>query len=422
MTANEHEPRELQPIAPLERARLVSQSLTDAARRARFSMRSRRRLQGGGFRARPGDELFEWARWITFWLMVTLPTATSALYFGFLASDQYVGEFKFTVAGAEPSPLDNLGIMTGIPDVSIIQNTQIVVNHLTSRAAIESLEQKIGIKAKYSAPSIDWWARFDATKPIEKLVRYWTSMTDASIKMPAGIVEIKIRAFTPEEALAISSAALSISEDLINELNERMNRDAIVTAESEVQRAKARLTKARIALETARNEEGLLDVQRAAEGVGQLLTETKSTLMQMQQEYNSQIKAVSEQAPQMKPLRTRINATKAQIAELEAKVTSSASAPLPEATLSKLMTRFSELDLEKQISERLYDSAITGLEAARLNAERKTMYLKPFVLPTLPEDATYPRRSLNVFLSLILCLAIWSSLLALTSVIRNNMA
>lgn len=423
MTLNDHDPETRTTATALERARLVSQALSDAARRARFSMRTRRRLFGGGVHIRRGDNLFRRAAWISFWLTVALPTTCATLYFGLIASDQYVAEFKFTVMGAEPAPMDTLSVMSGIPAISIIQDTQIVVNHLSSRAAIEALETRTGIRSRYADPSIDWYARFNPSKPVEKLVRYWTSMIDASIKLPAGIVEVKVRAFRPDDALMIARSTLSISEDLINDMNDRMNRDTIATAESELERAKARLTKARFQLEKARNEEGLLDVRRTAEGLGQLLTDSRRTLLNLQQEYNAQTKAVSEQAPQMRALRARINAATAQIADLEAKVTKGAGTdPLPEATLSRLMTRFSELDLEKQIAERLYDGAITALEVARISAERKIMYLRPFVLPTLPEEAAFPRRRLNVFLTFIGSLVAWGALLAGANLVRNHMA
>ena len=237
MSLNEHEPSELQALAPLDRARLVSQALSDAARRARFSMRSRRRLEGTGFQTSRGDTLLRHAVWLSFWLFVATPTIAASVYLGLFASDQYVAEFKFTVAGAEAPPIDAIGALTGIPDVSIIQDTQIVVNHLNSRAAVEALEQQTNLRAKYSDPSIDWLSRFNATKPIEKLVRYWSGMIDASIKMPAGIVEVKVRAFNPNDALAIAQGTLSIGENLINELNERMNKDTMSAAEAEVERA-----------------------------------------------------------------------------------------------------------------------------------------------------------------------------------------
>jgi len=409
-------------LTPLERAQRVSQALADAARRARFSTRGRERFNGGGFHARRGNYIFRLAAVIGFWLIVALPTAVSALYFGFIASDQYVSEFKFTVAGAEPAPLDSLGSLSGIPAIAIIQDTQIVVNHLSSRAAVEALENSIGIRAKFADPVIDWLARFDASEPIEQLVKYWSKMVDASIRMPAGIVEVKVRAFSPQDALAISRAALNLSETLINESNDRMNRDAIAAAEGEVDRAVRRLGRSRLVLEIARNDEGILDVQRTAEGFNSLLTESRSSLLKLQQEYNAQLKAVSERAPQMAALRSRIAATQAQITEIESKLTRGVGADLPEMALSRLMTRFSELDLEKQIAERFYAGAIASLETARIKAERKKMYLNAFMQPSLPEESTYPRRALYTFLTFLAGLALWGAMLGMGTLVRNNMA
>ena len=62
------------------------------------------------------------------------------------------------------------------------------------------------------------------------------------------------------------------------------------------------------------------------------------------------------------------------------------------------MTRFSELDLERQIAERLYAGAVASLELARASAERKEMYVNAFVKPVVPEQSEYPRRLLFSFL------------------------
>ena len=421
MSLDNQSPKGLTPLSPVERARFVSQALADAARRARFSTRSRRRLSGGGFQARGGQAVFRWAAIIGFWVLVALPTALASVYFGLVASDQYVTEFKFTVAGAEAPPIDGLAALTGLPAMSIVQDTQIVANHLGTRAAVEALEARTGLRARYAKTGIDSFARFDAAKPVEKLVRYWTSMLDVSIKMPAGIVDVQIRAFTPDDALAIGRAALEISETLINDLNDRMNRDALANAESEVERASARLAQSQLALETARNQEGLLDARKAAEGVDVLINESRSALLKLQQEYNTKLKMVSETAPQMQALKMKIAGVKEQIAQLESQITST-SANLNGPTLSRLMTRFSQLDLERQISERLYAGAISALEIARINAERKKMYLNAFVQPTLPEEPLYPRRGLSVFVVFLGGLAIFGALAGVGVLVRNNMA
>jgi len=411
-----------QSMTALERARYVSQALSDAARRARFSAKSRRHLSGGGFAARKGAVAFRWMTIITFWLMVCVPGAIVVGYYAFFASDQYRVEVQFTVAGGEPIMADGLTAITGIPSITIIQDVQIVTNFLQSRAALEKIQAKVDIRSKYSGDDVDWFARFNAKKPIEKFLRYWQSMISVGIKMPGGIVDFRVRAFSPEDARAIAQAAIEVSEELVNDLNLRQNNDAMRNAEQDVERASKRLMQARIALEEARNSAGILDVSATIDSLNTLINELRSGVLKMQQEYQTQLRVVSDAAPQMRNLRSRIETTNAQIAELEARLTSTRRSAGADNTLALSMTRFAVLDLERQIAERLYAGAVSTMEVARLTAERKRMYLNTFVQPSLPQEAQYPRRILFSTAILAGLLALWGLLVGLASVVRNYMA
>ena len=410
------------PVSALDRARALSQALADAARLARISKRGRRALVGGGFQARRGANVLRMAAFISFVLMVAIPSSSGAIYYWFIASDQYVAEAKFTVTGGAPPTADTIGSFTGIPAIAIVQDTQIVVNYIHSRAALEKLENTINIRSLYSTSRADRLSRFNPSKPIEKFVSYWQHMADVSISLPAGIVDLRVRAFTPEDATKITSAVLEISEALINEMNDRINHDAVANAELELDRTSARLTKARIALETARNETGLLDAVKIGDALNKLITETRSSLLQLQQEYTSELKYVSASAPQMLAMKSRIDATSGQIAELESKLTVTKSTSSKEPTLAMSMTKFAELDLERQVAERLYAGAAASLEIARLVAEHKMMYLNTFVKPVLPDEPQYPRRFLVSAAIFAGSLAIWGTCCGLAMTIRNYKA
>ncbi len=411
-----------QSMTALERARYVSQALSDAARRARFSSKTRRNLSGGGFSARKGATAFRWMTIIAFWLIVAIPGATAVAYFGFLASNQYRVDVQFTVAGGEPIMVDGLTALSGIPSITIIQDIQIVTNFLQSRAAVEKIQAKLDLRGLYSTNEADWWARFDPRKPIEKFVRYWQKMIDVSIKLPGGIVDFRVRAFTPEDARDIAQASLQVAEELINELNQRQNNDAMRNAEAEVERAAKRLMDARLAMEGARNSAGILDVQATITSLNTLIGELRSAALKLQQEYQAQLRVVSETAPQMRNLRSRIETTNGQIAELEARLTTTRRGANSDNTLALSMTRFAVLDLERQIAERIYAGAVTTLEVARITAERKRMYLNTFVQPSLPQEAQYPRRILFSAAVLVVLLLIWGTLIGLAGVVRNHMA
>lgn len=404
----------------LEKVRLVSQALSDAARRTRVSSRTRR-SHSGGFQARRGAAAIRWAMVISFYVMVVIPALAAIVYYGFLASDQYVAVADFTVSGGEPIPIDGLGALTGIPAIAIIQDTQIVTNYLSSRDAVEKLQQRVDLSALYSEPSVDWLSRLKPDEPIERFVKYWDGMMSASIKMPSGAVELRVRAFKPVDASRIAQAALAICEQLINQMNDRMRRDAVSTAETEFHRSEDRLTRTQVALEQARNDQGMLDATKAADALNKLITETRSNLLQLQEQYNGQLRFISESAPQSRALKVRIDTTEAQLGELQAKLTSTR-AGSGEQTLASSMSKFSELDLEHRVAERLYAGAAAALEAAHLASEHKMMYLNTFVQPVVPEQPEYPRRGLDIGLTIAGALALWGLCCVLALTVRNNMA
>jgi capsular polysaccharide transport system permease protein len=409
-------------LSALDRARILSQALSDAARRTRVSARSRRHFSAGGFRARKGAALARWAVIISFCLLVVAPSVASAIYYAFVASDQYVAEARFTVSSGTPPIADGVGQLTGIPAIAVIQDTQIVTNYIESRAALEKLEKLIDVRRLYSTEDADRFSRFQANKPIEKFVRYWQKMCSISIQMPGGIVVVKVRAFTPRDAATIAQAVVNISEELINDLNDRMNKDAVAGAQQELERTSQRLTEAMAALEKARNEAGILDATKTGDALNGLITSAQSDLLGLQQQYTSQSHFVSESAPQMTELKSRIDATAAQIRYLESRLTSNSSSDSSAEPLSASMTKFAELDLEHQTAERLYAGSVAALELARLTTERRMMYLNTFVMPVPPQEPQYPKRFLYSSVVAGGSLVVWGVLCAVAMMARNNMA
>jgi capsular polysaccharide transport system permease protein len=409
-------------IAVLDRARVLSQAISEAARRARLSTRGQRIYSSGGFRARRGAAILRLAVMVSFILMVVAPTLAASIYYVFIASDQYVAEARFTVSPGMPPAIDGMGGFTGSAAMAVIQDTQIVTNYVQSRAGVEKLDKLIDIRDLYSTDAADWLSRFNKKKPIERFIKYWQSMCSISIGLSSGIVDLKVRAFSPEDAARIAQGVVDMSEELVNALNERMNHDAVASAEEELRRTSQRLKASQVALEKARNEEGLLDAPKAADALNNLITATSSVLLQLQGKYATQRNFVSEDAPQMLALKSRIEATSAQIADLRSQLTNRSADPTTETTLSSSITKFAELDLEKNTAEHLYAGSVSALEMAQMTAERQLMYINTFVKPVAPEQPEYPKRLLYSGLVASGSLALWGICCGLAMLIRNNMA
>jgi capsular polysaccharide transport system permease protein len=94
-------------------------------------------------------------------------------------------------------------------------------------------------------------------------------------------------------------------------------------------------------------------------------------------------------APTVHALKSRLETTERQIADLKGKLTRSDGAG---STVSSSLVKFEELELARMAAEKLYSLAQADLDRARLRADRQTIYLTVFVPPSLPEDSHYPRR------------------------------
>src|SRR5579872_929833 len=130
------------------RARAISRALGDAARRARFSSRSKEAFYGvRGARRRLRHKII---RLFLLILVVVLPNAASIAYYGFVASNQYEAMAKFTVSSGVVPKMDDLGSATGLPPIAIIQNTMIVVSYVESQALVAHLQDSIQLKKFYT--------------------------------------------------------------------------------------------------------------------------------------------------------------------------------------------------------------------------------------------------------------------------------
>ena len=404
-----------------ERAALVAKALSEAARRARFSTKRRRSLTASGFRARRGERVFKLLRVLSFAAIVVVPCLAAAVYLFLIASDQYTAEARFTVRGGLPPSMDTIGTLTGAPPILIIQDTQIIMNYLVSRGAVEALNKSVGLEHLYQDPAADVFSRLKSNPSIEKMIKYWKRQLDLSVQVPSGIVVMTVKAFSPDAAVKIADGALAVSEALVNDMNDKMRVDAVSLAETERQRAQENLARTRAALEKARNEEGILSASTASLAVSELMTQVKGQKLKLQQDYDAQRRFVHADAPQLRNLQTRIDAATIEVAKLQDQMTQATPTAGRDTTLSGSISRLDYASLENLIAEKIYAGSLAALEHVRLASETKLMYINTFVQPVAAQDATYPKRPLDMLIVAAACLAAWGVTLGLLTLVRGSL-
>jgi capsular polysaccharide transport system permease protein len=326
-----------------------------------------------------------------------IPAALVAGYLGVVMSDQYTAEAQFAVMGGASASSDPIARLTGLSGFQETQDAMIVVNYLKSPAIVVELDHTVALGKRFSRSDIDRLSRFHGDS-FEKLVRYWRDRIKLNVESPSGIVTVKVSAFSPEDALAITTAVAVASEKMVNAMSMRAVQDATAEAESELERAQRRLQEIRVALQDLRKAQSTLDPRRTAEGLGKLAGDLRLERARLEDDASAaKGSKVEETAPQMQLLRVKIEVISDQIFDLERLITATADAKSA-PTISDKMTSFDQLETNHKIAEKQYTATLQIFERARVNAESKRVYLATFVPPLLPHDASWPQHRLLITL------------------------
>tara|TARA_Y100000815_G_scaffold181356_1_gene165310 strand:- start:251 stop:1525 length:1275 start_codon:yes stop_codon:yes gene_type:complete len=408
--------------AGVQASREVSARLTAAARLLRLSTSSRSNIfKVVGLRPRMLDRLFQLASILLFVFCVIVPAITAIGYYGYLASDQYESETRFTVRSSSPAlGSDQLGEATGIPSAKIVQDTQIALNFISSHEMLDVLaERNIDLHQVFGRESIDWWARLPEDASREDLLEYWKHMVSTTVNPSSGIVTVYVRAFSAEDSAMLVREILSASEYAVNRVNDRIWKDVIATSNTNLENAKKQLQEAREALASARNRDGLLTVESSSAILTNLISAMETERLNLQHRYDAQLSLVSADAPQMLVLKREIDSKEQQIAELKSQVAGSSG---DKRNLADVSQEMSQLQLAQSLAEQQFSASLGTFEQIQFVSRQQLLYLESFLEPRVPDEAMYPKRVLLIVLILTASLIIWGALLGILYAVRNQIS
>src|SRR5262249_10484680 len=122
----------------------------------------------------------------SFIILVLVPVTTGCIYFGVLASGQFVSEMRFAIRGTTvPLPGIDALAASGLGKLAVnsSQDALAVADYIGSRSMVDDLAEEIDLRAVFGKRRIDWWARFRPSRPAEELLRYWRDMVQTSVEL-----------------------------------------------------------------------------------------------------------------------------------------------------------------------------------------------------------------------------------------------
>jgi capsular polysaccharide transport system permease protein len=268
----------------------------------------------------------------------------------------------------------------------------IVENFITSRDAMERLREKLPLEKMFILDGADFLARYPSViygPAREEFFKYYQQIVTVVHTDKTGISILRVRAFRPTDAHEIAETLLGLSEDLVNRINQRLQTDAVGNNLKELQNSQARLIAAQAALTDFRNQELLIDPERNAVALGDLIARLSSDLGEVQAQI-AEMKAGSTSSPQLPNLYRRAVALQEQIDRERGRIAGNSDG------LASRLAAYERLTLERQFANRMLSSAETELAKSRAEATRQLLYLERVVEPHLADSPTRPKRFSDV--------------------------
>lgn len=353
-----------------------------------------------------------------FILLVVAPTLLSAGYFGAVAADIYVSESRFVLRSPQRQASGGLATLLQGGAFTRSQDDAYSIHEFAlSRDALQELEKSLSIKQRLSTRTADFIARFPAPwedDTFESLYRHYRQHVSIDYDPVSSISVLRVRAFSAADARDINENLLQLSEQLVNTLNDRARRDLVHFASMDVKMAEEKARDAALALSAFRTRQTVFDPDKQSalqlQGIAKLQEELHALEAQV-----AQLRQISPNNAQLPVLRGRADTLRNVIAAETAKVAGGA------ASLTSKAAHFERLSLEKGFADRQLAAALSALDVARSEAQRKQLYLERLAQPNLPDQALEPRRLRATVTTMLTMAMLWAILVLLVAALREHM-
>jgi len=342
----------------------------------------------------------------SFLLLVLAPFVASSYYIWRVAEGQYTSTVGFSVRSEEVQSVNE--IFSGITSLGSASSsdTDILYEFIQSQELVRLLDDQLDLRMIYSRPVYDPIFAFDTDGKIEDLVDYWQRMVKIFYDGGTGLIELRVHAFTPDDAQTISRAVFAASSDMINNVSAIGRDNATRYAGEELEKSVEQLKIARQELTEFRSRNQVVDPSADIQGQTGLINSLESQLASSIIELNVARQSSSlENNPIVDRAQRRIEVIQRLIDEERQKLGGGASGS---EDLSKLVGEYEGLIVEREYAESAYIQALGTFNSAQAEARRQSRYLAAYTQPTLAESAQYPQRELLTLLMAVFLMLSWS--------------
>lgn len=343
---------------------------------------------------------------LSFIVLVILPTILAAWYMYARAKDQYASYVAFTIRAENKLPTSEIFGSLSAFGGGGSEDADILYEYIQSRELVEIIDEELDLRKIYSEFQVeDPLFSFDSDGTIEDLTKYWSKMVKIFYDSSTGLIELRVHAFDAATAKKIAERVFADSSALINNLNATAREDSTKYARKELDEAVERLKASREAVTTFRSRNQVVDPTAEIGAQTGIVSALQAQLSDALISYDVLSESAGPSDPRLAQIELRINVIRDRIDEERLKYVVRDS---DESNFSSLVGEYERLAVDREFAEQSYLVALASYDLARKEAQRKSKYLAAYIKPTLAERAEYPQRFLLLSLISIFLLFVWA--------------
>lgn len=361
-----------------------------------------------------------WLLITSFLLFVLLPSALWGWYLWSRAEDQYTSTVGFSVRREEgAAPIDMFGGIFGGTASSTASDTDILYEFIRSPDIVEQADNKLNIRKLFSVHwPRDFIFAFNPNSTIEDLTKYWQRQVKVYYDDSTGIINIRVAAFSPEDAKSIADTIFVTSEKVVNGLSEKARQDATRQAEYELEKARIELTEARQAMTAFRVRTRIVDPTVDLGAQMQVMTTLQGQLADAQVALDTLRQNARPKDQRVIQAEMRVTALETQINAERNKFGGEGSVESENYAL--LMGDYERLKVDLEFAEGAHQTARIAYQSALMTAQRQSRYLAAHIMPALAQRSTEPSRPWLLMLGSGLAFMVWSIMILIYYSVRDR--
>lgn len=345
---------------------------------------------------------------LSFFLGVILPSFLTIGYLFVIAKDQYASSLGFSVqredGGVAADLLGGLRAITG--GTGNTPDTVILYKYVVSRDMLRAVEARVDMAEAFTRPGDPFYS-LSPDAPIEEREAHWRRMVKVFLDTASGLIEIRVRTYTPETAQAIAVIIEEESAKLLNQLSETAREDATRFARADLDLATERLAEAQSALTAFRTRTQIVDPEIDFAGrltlLNQLIAKQAEALIERDLLLTN---GTSEDDPRFLQAERRIEVIGKRIEAERARIAQADDGS--GAGYAELVAEYEQLSLEHQFATQTYTASKGVMASAMAKADRTTRYLAIYKPATLAEKSEFPERFIWSGIISGLAFVLWS--------------